>query len=243
MFQDFNRTFDASVASTSQSAAAFEPRVAGSLPSRTASTADDTAAIARALDIVVALAALVVFAPVMLVCAALVMASNSGPILFRQQRIGHNGTLFTCLKFRTMRIDAAEVLDALLASCPDTRAQWQRDHKLRRDPRIIGAGAFLRKTSLDELPQLFNVLAGDMAVVGPRPIVTSEIVRYGRHIAAYCAVRPGITGLWQVMGRSSTTYRRRVACDILYSRSKSPLGDLRIIACTVPAVLFGRGAC
>jgi lipopolysaccharide/colanic/teichoic acid biosynthesis glycosyltransferase len=195
------------------------------------------------LDIVIALAALVFFAPVMLAAALAVAASNSGPILFRQQRIGHGGVMFTCFKFRTMRCDAAEVLDALLAACPETRKEWQTNHKLQNDPRIIGAGRFLRKTSLDELPQLFNVLAGDMAIVGPRPIVPSEITCYGRQFRHYCAIRPGITGLWQVRGRSSTTYRRRVACDVMYRRLKSPIADLWIIACTVPAVLLGRGAC
>lgn len=241
MFQDFTRTFDAAVASAPGSAISMCARTGWAVPLAPATV--EASPVGRALDIIIALAALVVFAPVILVCAALVMASNNGPVLFRQQRIGRNGALFTCLKLRTMRTDAAEVLDVLLASCPETRSEWQRDHKLRNDPRIIKVGAFLRKTSFDELPQLFNVLAGDMAIVGPRPIVASEIARYGRHIAAYCAVRPGITGLWQVKGRSSTTYRRRVACDVLYSRIKAPIVDLRIIACTIPAVLFGRGAC
>lgn len=197
----------------------------------------------RLLDVVVATAALIVFAPVMLICAAVVAASNAGPVLFRQQRVGLDGRFFTCLKFRTMVRDADEVLDELLARDPIARAEWARDQKLRNDPRIIGAGGFMRKASLDELPQLFNVLAGDMSIVGPRPIVASELSRYGRYASAYCSVRPGITGLWQIKGRSSTTYRRRVACDVAYSRVKSPVVDLRIIACTVPVVLLGRGAC
>ncbi|NJC08767.1 sugar transferase [Polymorphobacter fuscus] len=212
-------------------------------PAPLAPTPAADAPVSRALDIVIAIAALVVFAPIMLICALAVAASNNGPVLFRQQRIGRDGALFSCLKFRTMRTDAAEVLDTLLATCPAAREEWQRNHKLQNDPRIIGAGSFLRKTSLDELPQLFNVLAGDMAIVGPRPIVPAEIARYGRYIGAYCAVRPGITGLWQVQGRSATTYRRRIACDIVYSRAKSPAVDLRIIACTIPAVILGRGAC
>ena len=210
-------------------------------------SADDEAGrpgrVSRALDIIVALAALVVFAPIMLVAAIAILVTSSGPVLFRQRRIGQNGEFFTCLKFRTMHVDAAEMLDALLANDPAARAEWQRNHKLKNDPRIIGIGNFLRKTSFDELPQLFNVLAGDMAVVGPRPIIPPEIARYGRHFGAYCSVRPGITGLWQVTGRSDTSFRRRVACDIVYARRKSPLVDLRIIMCTVPVVLIGRGAC
>lgn len=199
--------------------------------------------VSRAMDIVVALAALLVFAPVMLLTAAAIILTNSGPVLFRQQRIGRDGRFFTCIKFRTMHLDASQMLDTLLASSPEARAEWECNHKLKNDPRVIGIGNFLRQTSFDELPQLFHVLAGDMSVVGPRPIVASEIARYGRHFGAYCAVRPGITGLWQVTGRSNTSYRRRVACDRLYARRKSPLVDLRIILCTVPVVVLGHGAC
>lgn len=197
----------------------------------------------RALDIIVALAALIVFAPVMLISAVSIILTNSGPVLFRQQRIGRNGAFFTVIKFRTMHVNASEMLDALLTADPEARAEWEHNHKLKNDPRIIGIGNFLRRTSFDELPQIFNVLAGDMSVVGPRPIIPSEIARYGRHFDAYCSVKPGISGLWQVTGRSNTSYRRRVACDRLYAQRKSPLVDLRIILCTVPAVLLGRGAC
>ncbi|WP_279380412.1 sugar transferase [Polymorphobacter multimanifer] len=197
----------------------------------------------RTVDVLVALIALLVFSPIMLFSAATIALTSSGPILFRQQRIGRDGELFTCLKFRTMHVNASEMLDALLADCPAARAEWAENHKLRNDPRIIGIGNFLRRTSLDELPQIFNVLAGEMAIVGPRPIVTGEIARYGRYIGDYCSVRPGITGLWQVSGRSETSYRCRVACDRLYARRKSILGDIRIMACTVPVVLLGQGAC
>ena len=210
---------------------------------QTRSTADRPDRAARALDIVVALAALVVFAPVMLLAAVAILLTSSGPVLFRQQRIGRNGRFFSCIKFRTMHVDAQQMLDSLLATDPAARAEWHHNHKLRNDPRIIGIGNFLRRTSLDELPQLFNVLAGDMAIVGPRPIIASEIARYGRHFSAYCSVRPGITGLWQVTGRSDTCFRRRVACDQLYARRKSALVDFRIILCTVPVVLLGSGAC
>ncbi len=197
----------------------------------------------RIVDVAVALLALLVFAPVMLASAVAIALTRSGPILFRQQRIGRNGAIFTCLKFRTMHVNASEMLDTLLATCPEARAEWAQNHKLRDDPRIIGMGSFLRRTSFDELPQLFNVLAGDMAIVGPRPIVASEIARYGRYFGDYCSVRPGITGLWQVSGRSQTSYRRRIACDRLYACRKSVRGDIRIMACTVPVVLIGHGAC
>ena len=196
----------------------------------------------RILDIVVALAALVFFAPLMLFIALAVFLSGPGPVLFRQDRLGRGGRTFACLKFRTMRIDSEAILGELLAADPAARAEWQRDQKLRNDPRVFAIGSLLRRTSLDELPQLFNVLAGDMSIVGPRPIVASEAFRYRRYIADYFAVRPGITGLWQVSGRNHTTYRRRVACDVAYVRAKSAGTDLRIIAMTVPTVLLARGA-
>lgn len=196
---------------------------------------------ARALDIGVALAAVVFFAPLMLVIA-LVIRTSGGPVLFRQSRIGRGGTDFTCLKFRTMRVDADAILQQLLDRDPAARTEWSRDHKLREDPRVIRFGSLLRKTSLDELPQFFNVLNGSMSIVGPRPIVAAERLRYGRHFSAYCRVRPGITGLWQISGRNTTTYRRRVACDVAYARSRSARRNLQIIIKTIPAVCLGRGA-
>ena len=196
----------------------------------------------RILDIVVASAALVFVAPLMLFIGIFVMLSSPGPILFRQERLGRGGRTFSCLKIRTMRSDSDAILDKLLATDPAARAEWDRDRKLRSDPRISAVGHFLRRTSLDELPQLINVLVGDMSIVGPRPIVAAEAVRYRRYITAYFAVRPGITGLWQVSGRNHTTYRRRIACDVAYVRAKSAGNDLRIMAMTVPTVLLARGA-
>jgi exopolysaccharide production protein ExoY len=198
--------------------------------------------VVRALDIGVALLALVVFGPLMLAIAASILISGGGPVLFVQSRIGRGGKAFRCFKFRTMHNNADALLADLLARDPHARAQWDRDCKLRHDPRIVGIGNILRRTSLDELPQIFNVLAGDMSIVGPRPVVVAETHRYGRYLTSYCAVRPGITGLWQISGRNTTTYRRRIACDVLYARSKSPLNDIRIIVKTVPVVLFARGA-
>ena len=196
----------------------------------------------RALDLTIAFAALVFFAPLMILIAIYVALSNGGGILYRQQRIGLGGKAFTCLKFRTMYSNGDEILARHLANNPAACEEWRLTQKLRNDPRVIPFGALLRKASLDELPQLFNVIGGTMSIVGPRPIVASETHRYGRYLQEYSRVRPGITGLWQVSGRNNTTYRRRIACDVAYVRTKSPLNDLRIIARTIPAVILGKGA-
>src|SRR5205085_5042530 len=120
--------------------------------------------------------------------------------------------------------------------------EWEKDHKLRNDPRVTKLGAFLRKSSLDELPQLFNVLRGEMSLVGPRPIVDAEAAKYGRRFRHYCAVKPGITGLWQVSGRNDTSYRTRVAMDCIYAQRRNALLDAKVLAATVPAVLIARGS-
>lgn len=196
----------------------------------------------RCLDLTISLLALLFFAPFMALVALAIRLTDPGPLVFKQQRIGKGGELFPCYKFRTMRIDAEEILAAMLASDPAIRAEWARDHKLRNDPRVSTIGNLLRRTSIDELPQLFNVLRGHMSIVGPRPITDRECGRYGRYFNHYIAVRPGITGVWQVSGRSSTTYRRRVACDIVYARTRSMATNVRIIAVTIPMVLLARGA-
>lgn len=199
--------------------------------------------IGRVLNATIAGLIIVFIAPLLLVLALLVRAQDGGPALFRQARIGREGRVFYCLKFRSMAVDAEERLQRLLATDAEARAEWSAQHKLKVDPRITSLGDFLRKSSLDELPQLFNVLVGDMELVGPRPVVQAEAARYGRRFRDYCAVRPGITGLWQVSGRSNTTYRRRVAMDVIYSRTKSPALDLRILFATIPAVLMRKGSC
>ncbi len=196
----------------------------------------------RMTDIGFTLAAILFFAPVFLLIALLVLATSRGGVLFRQQRIGLGGKMFTCYKFRSMVVDAEQRLHDLLVHDPEALCEWLRDHKLRCDPRITPIGGFLRRSSLDELPQLFNVLFGDMSLVGPRPIVVSEIPRYGRYLGSYASVKPGITGLWQISGRSDTSYRRRVAMDVAYARSKSIGLDLRILLATVPAVIGARGS-
>lgn len=196
---------------------------------------------ARIFDVVIASLALVFFLPLMTLIALTIYACDPGPILFAQRRIGHGGHRFGCFKFRSMVVDAEQRLAELLENDPVAQAEWGRDHKLRNDPRITLIGNILRKSSLDELPQIFNVLRGEMSIVGPRPIVDAEVIRYGRYFAHYCYVRPGITGLWQVSGRNDVTYRRRVAFDVIYSRRRSILLDLRILFMTIPSVLKARG--
>ena len=195
----------------------------------------------RMLDIVVALGVIVFLAPLFILVALLVFAEDRGPIFYRQERIGRGGRRFGCIKFRSMAVDADRRLAEILA-CDAARAEWSSDFKLRRDPRVTRVGAFLRKWSLDELTQVFNVLCGHMSIVGPRPIVPGEVERYGRFFNDYCKVRPGITGLWQVSGRNDVSYRRRVALDALYARSKTLRLDLAILLMTIPAVLTQRGS-
>lgn len=200
------------------------------------------AASIRALDVFIAGSALIAVLPLLVIVAILVYAFDPGPIFFAQRRIGVGGKPFRCYKFRSMAVDAQARLEELLRVDENARLEWARDHKLKKDPRIIGIGSFLRKSSIDELPQLVNVLKGDMSVVGPRPIVEAEIVKYGRYFTHYCATRPGITGLWQISGRNNVSYRRRVAFDVAYSRSRTLKLNLKIIAFTLPSVLLANGS-
>jgi exopolysaccharide production protein ExoY len=197
----------------------------------------------RVLDITVAVLMLVLLLPVMALAAACVALSSPGPVIFKQIRVGMKGQAFGCYKFRSMRIDAEQHLTRLLEEKPKLRNEWISNHKLNRDPRITAIGRILRHSSIDELPQLINVIRGDMSLVGPRPIVHSEMLKYGRYLTSYFSVRPGLTGLWQVTGRNNSSYRRRVAADVLYTRSKSLWLDLKILLLTIPAVLTGRGSC
>lgn len=196
----------------------------------------------RVLDLVVGSIMLAFFFPLLLLTAILVKATSEGPALYRHRRVGYGGREFYCFKFRTMTVDADARLARLLEHDPIARTEWLFDHKLRHDPRITALGKFLRRSSIDELPQLLNVLQGTMSLVGPRPIVSAEIPRYGRRFAHYIALRPGITGLWQVSGRNNTTYRRRVALDVVYARRRSLKLYGRIMMMTVPAVLLQRGS-
>lgn len=197
----------------------------------------------RLLDLIFSAVLLTVLSPIMALIAFAVWAGDGGAPFYRQQRIGRGGGVFGCLKFRTMTIRAERGLAVLLAADPHARSAWQLHRKLGTDPRVTPLGRLLRRSSFDELPQLFNVLIGDMSLVGPRPIVAGEVSRYGRCFADYCARRPGLTGLWQVSGRSRAGYARRLACDRLFDRRCSLRLYLRILLATVPAVLTAHGAC
>ena len=192
-------------------------------------------------DQIAAIMLLVLLAPLLLVLATLIRA-DGGPAFYRHRRIGAGGRIFDCIKFRSMVVDAEGTLRRLLAADPAAAAEWAETQKLRDDPRITRIGRFLRASSLDELPQLFNVLRGEMSLVGPRPIVRAEVARYGRDIEHYYAAKPGLTGLWQVSGRSDMSYTRRVQLDVWYVRNWSLWHDIAILFKTVPAVFLQRGA-
>ena len=193
-------------------------------------------------DRVFALFALVFFAPFIALISVLILVTDGAPVFFAHKRVGRNGKQFNCLKFRTMARDAEERLAKILETDPKARAQWEAQQKLDDDPRITVVGEFFRKTSLDELPQFWNVVKGDMAVVGPRPIIASEASHYGEFFEDYLSVKPGITGHWQVNGRSKTTYAERVAMDVDYVRNRSFARDVSIIVKTIKVVLKGNGA-
>lgn len=196
----------------------------------------------RLMDVIIGAAMLVFFAPLILLLALAVKLDSPGPAIFRHRRIGRGGQAFFCLKLRSMTADADARLKAHLEQNPDARAEWEATQKLKDDPRITPLGAFLRKSSLDELPQILNILRGEMALVGPRPIVAVEARFYGPHFESYKAVRPGLTGLWQISGRNDTSYEERVALDVAYVRQRSFLVDLRILIATIPTVLLRRGS-
>ncbi len=199
-------------------------------------------ALKRLLDITLCVLAFPVLFPLFLLLAALIRLDSPGPAIYRQQRLGRGGKVIYVCKFRTMVQNADEVLKDILKRDAALREEWAQDHKLKHDPRITRIGAFLRKTSLDELPQLINVLTGDMSLVGPRPIVEAEVAKYGDVYEDYCCVRPGITGLWQISGRNNTTYEERVSLDQYYISNWSVWMDLWILGRTVPVVLTGYGA-
>jgi len=193
-------------------------------------------------DKVFAAGALMFFAPFLGLVAAVILVTEGGPVVFGHERVGLNGRRFRCLKFRTMCRDADTRLEALLQSDPDAKAEWDASRKLSDDPRVTKLGAILRKTSLDELPQFWNVLRGEMSVVGPRPVIEDEAQYYGRYFCDYISVPPGITGAWQVSGRSDTTYDERVALDVDYVQNRSFWGDVKIVFKTVYVILKRDGA-
>jgi len=196
----------------------------------------------RCLDIILIVAAAPVLLLMLGIVAVLVMLSSPGPIFYSHRRIRRNGAFFSMWKFRTMCVNSTEVLEDYLSNNPEARSEWNRTHKLRHDPRITPIGAFLRRYSLDELPQFWNVLAGHMTLVGPRPIVAAEVEKYAESFECYCRVKPGLTGLWQVSGRSELSYPERVALDCDYVNHWSLGKDFRILLKTFNVVLKQDGA-
>ncbi len=218
--------------------ASFERRAAVPSPTRRFSYA----VMKRAMDIFLILLTSPITVPICLILAISVVISSPGPVFFSHRRIGRGGIFFSMWKFRTMCVNSAEVLEQHLARYPEERDEWSRCHKLRKDPRVTPLGKFLRRSSLDELPQLWNVLTGRMSLVGPRPIVAAEAEKYGSDFAYYLAVKPGLAGLWQASGRSTLTYDERVALDRRYAEQWSLGSDIYILLRTVTKVVNADGA-
>lgn len=193
-------------------------------------------------DFALTLVGTVAISPILIFIAIWIYKDSPGPVIFKHTRIGKNGKKFPCYKFRSMCIDAKEKLAELLENDPVSKAEWERDFKLKNDPRITKSGAFLRKTSLDELPQIFNVLKGEMSLVGPRPVIKEELERYGEYVDDYLMVKPGITGMWQVSGRSDIDYTERVLLDSWYVRNWSVWIDIVMLVKTFKVVLLRKGA-
>ena len=223
----------------------YATKPAGStLPSaRTEETSADTPGgiSKRIFDIGAASAAILLLSPLLIMLAILVKSSDRGSIFYGHPRIGRNGREFRCLKFRTMVENGSEVLEAHFRENPAAREEWESSRKLKHDPRVTRVGNVLRKLSLDELPQIFNILRGEMSVVGPRPVVRDELEKYGAAAHCYLRARPGLTGLWQVSGRNDVSYAKRVQFDQHYVENWSLGFDVVIIAKTLPAVISSRG--
>ena len=196
------------------------------------------------LDFLFSIFFLIASLPFFLIISLLIKLSSRGPIFFLQERIGKNNIPFKCIKFRTMHPEAKDILENLLMKDEKLKLEFEQTHKIKNDPRITTFGKFLRKTSLDELPQFINVLRNEMSIVGPRPIVNKEKKKYGKSLKKVLSVRPGITGLWQVSGRNNLTYKTRVKLDLNYIENYNLLMDLRILIRTIGVILFplDRGA-
>jgi len=194
----------------------------------------------RLFDVIFSLLILILFSPVYLLLALLIASSSRGPIFYVQERVGKNHKPFGCIKFRTMVINADEMLLEMMATSPQLRQEFEDNFKLKQDPRITRIGRFLRLTSLDEFPQFWNVLRGDMSVVGPRPLVAQELPRYGYHIDKILTIRPGITGLWQVSGRNDIPYSRRIQIDLYYVKFHNLWLDLWVIVKTLGVVVVPK---
>jgi exopolysaccharide production protein ExoY len=195
----------------------------------------------RVFDILFSFSVLLAFAPLFLLIALLLKVTDRGPVLYRQPRVGFRSSAFGCFKFRTMVIDGDAVLARHLRDNPEAAKEWAETRKLKRDPRVTAVGDVLRQMSLDELPQLWNVLRGDMSIVGPRPVVIEEIAMYGSSAGHYLLARPGLTGAWQVSGRNDASYERRVYLDRSYVENWSFWTDIKIIMKTVPVVIRAKG--
>jgi exopolysaccharide biosynthesis polyprenyl glycosylphosphotransferase len=191
----------------------------------------------RLIDFILSFIAIIILSPLFFILAILIKITSPGPVFFKHKRLGLNGKIIEIYKFRSMVINAQEILDKLLAENPELRKEYEETYKLKNDPRITKIGKFLRKTSLDELPQLFNVLKGDLSLVGPRPIVLKEINKYGEYGKFLLRVPPGVTGLWQISGRSDVDYDERVEMDMQYISNWNIWLDLNILFKTIPAVL------
>jgi Undecaprenyl-phosphate galactose phosphotransferase WbaP len=198
--------------------------------------------IKRILDIFLVIVSLPLLLPALFLVGLVVKLTSPGPAFFSHRRICRDGAFFSMWKFRTMCVNSADVLEQYLSKNPKARVEWSKTHKLRRDPRITPVGLFLRRYSLDELPQVWNVLRGEMSLVGPRPIVAAEVEKYADCFEYYCRVKPGVTGLWQVSGRSELTYDQRVALDRRYVTHWSLFFDLKILLCTFRSVVNRDGA-
>ena len=194
----------------------------------------------RLFDVLFSLSVLIVFSPLYLLLGLLIALGSPGSILYVQERVGKNYRKFRCLKFRTMVKNADEILLEMLSDNPHISQEFEENFKLKHDPRITKIGRFLRLTSLDEFPQFWNVLMGDMSVVGPRPLVVQELPKYGKHIDKVLTIRPGITGLWQVSGRNDIPYPRRIKIDLYYVNFKNFWMDLWIIVKTIGVVIFPK---
>lgn len=198
--------------------------------------------IKRGMDVGLVVLGGFVALPVMALIAILIKFSSKGPVLYSQERPGVGGNRFRVWKFRTMRVDAEKALQRYLKEHPELREEWETNTKLKNDPRITSVGGFLRKTSLDELPQIWNVLIGEMSLVGPRPLLEEDVAKYDDSFALYARVKPGLTGLWQVSGRNNTTYSERIRLDVYYVRNWSVWMDLHILVRTIKTVLLREGA-
>ena len=196
----------------------------------------------RGMDLLMVVLCLPVLLLFIAVIALAIRITSPGPIFFSHRRIRGHGRFFSMWKFRTMCVNSSEVLESYLAANPEARAEWRKTHKLKSDPRVTRVGEFLRRTSLDELPQLWNVVTGSMSLVGPRPIVAAEVEKYGEFFADYCMVKPGVTGLWQVSGRSQLSYPERVQLDRQYARHWTLFGDVKILCRTLSSVANQDGA-